>query len=132
MNEVNVVLVDLPIGARGCVMPEADGSFTVYINAAYNHEQRRAIFEHEMRHLLLNHHYSSRSISQAENEASQPQALLNQIEYAARYGLPAAPLLPALPLPKSQAPVRPAAWLAGAAAALRDIRTHLGALNARG
>lgn len=95
MNEVNVVLVDLPADARGCVVPEEDGSFTVYINSIYNQQQRRAIFDHEMRHLLLDHHYSARPLAEVEGEADQSHALLSQIEHAARYGLPAAPLLPA-------------------------------------
>lgn len=155
MNEVNVVLVDLPADARGCVVPEEDGSFTVYINSIYNHEQRRTIFNHEMRHLLLDHHYTARPLAQLESEANQPHALLAQIEHAAQYGLPAAPLLPTPPRPACFAPLpqdapatqlpalppealaiqlpagaNPAPWLLGIATALHDIRIHWDALMA--
>ncbi len=89
MDEINIVLVNLPASVKGCVLPEADGSYTVYINAIYNQEQRKDIFEHEMRHLLYGHHLQQdRNINELELEASEENSMLGAIQRAMLRGLP--------------------------------------------
>lgn len=109
MNEINVVLVDLPPGAKGCVVPEADGSYTVYINARYNAEQQTDIYNHEMKHLLLGHYEAqAKTIAEIENEASTPGLLQSKIEQYSRYGFIPFPR-PAAALPSADLPRPPPA-----------------------
>ncbi len=89
MGEINVVLVDLPAAARGCVLPEADGSYTIYVNGIYNIEQQREIYCHEMTHILDGHtHQHQRPVAEIEHEAQSRSKLVARIHEAEERGLP--------------------------------------------
>ena len=47
-----VRVVDLPVGVGGCVSPNADGTYNVYINACYDRRKQRESYKHEVRHIV--------------------------------------------------------------------------------
>ena len=49
-----VRLVDLPIGIHGFVVPNDDGTFSVYINARDSHVRQRQACRHEKKHIARN------------------------------------------------------------------------------
>lgn len=52
MPEINVVIMDNPFGVKGSVNKNADGSYTIIINAHLNAEQQKEVYLHEMRHII--------------------------------------------------------------------------------
>lgn len=65
-----VRLVELPPTVRGLVVPNDDGTFSVYINALFDEATRRRTLEHELEHLARDHFYAPGSIARQEAEAS--------------------------------------------------------------
>lgn len=51
MGEVIVRVVDLGYGVDGCVFKDADGDYSVYINARNGHSRQLAALEHELKHI---------------------------------------------------------------------------------
>lgn len=104
MADIYVQLLRLPAAVKGCVVPEADGSYTIYLNNLYNDEQLRDIYRHELRHLLHAHLRSPSPLPVLEAEAGAMFPLQGKALAAAQTGyLPPPPLLP-----KSHAPPSPA------------------------
>ncbi len=62
-----VRIVDLPVGVGGCVSPNADGTYNVYINACYNIERQRESYKHELRHIERDDFNSGLPIEQIED-----------------------------------------------------------------
>lgn len=111
MDNISVHLVQLPLAVKGVVSPSADGDYTIYINSLYNDVQRREIYDHEMRHILLGHYAQpDRPVTHQEAEASEATLLKSQIVDATLRGLPGRPLFarPAAPreASRSLAPTR--------------------------
>lgn len=52
-----VRLVPLPIAVRGATLPNDDGSFDVYINAALDRENQKSVLAHELQHIGRDHFY---------------------------------------------------------------------------
>ena len=46
---------DWPDSARGCVTPNDDGSYTIFINGNLNWWERVLTYEHEMKHITGGH-----------------------------------------------------------------------------
>lgn len=68
-NRVFVRLLPLPDTVRGCVRPNDDGTFSVYLNARDDEKMRRETLSHELRHVELGHFYSEKSVAEMELEA---------------------------------------------------------------
>lgn len=50
--DVNIILMDFPKGkGHEMVVPNEDGSYTIFINAALNYESQRAALKHAMSHI---------------------------------------------------------------------------------
>jgi len=64
-----VRVIELPPAVRGVTLPNDDGSFSVYINALYDDETRRAALEHELEHLARDHFYRPGPVAAQEAEA---------------------------------------------------------------
>lgn len=66
-----VVEWNFPNCASGmfCV-DNADGTFTINLNARLTKEQLLAISPHEFRHIILNHFHDDRPVEELEAEAS--------------------------------------------------------------
>lgn len=47
-------VVNLPIGVHGFVVPNDDGTFSVYINARDSHVRQRQACRHEKKHIARN------------------------------------------------------------------------------
>ena len=62
-----VRLVDLPYGVGGCVTPNDDGTFSVYINARCSTGKQRESYKHELRHIERNDFYNGMPIEQIED-----------------------------------------------------------------
>lgn len=52
MDGIIIVIKDMPSGLKGCVSSNADGSYTIFINARLNLEQQQEVYLHELRHIL--------------------------------------------------------------------------------
>ena len=48
---VNCCLADLPCSIPAFVIPIADGSFTIILNARHTHEQHLKSYHHELAHI---------------------------------------------------------------------------------
>lgn len=89
MNEIAIYYENLPPAVRGFVEVDAEGDYSIFINARYNHEQQQEIYAHEMAHILKNHHYRyDDSVQQVESEAEDRAALLRRIKKVESSGLP--------------------------------------------
>ena len=64
-----VRVIELPHAVRGVTVPNDDGTFSVYINAAYDTETQRSTLEHELTHLARDHFYNTAPIGVQEAEA---------------------------------------------------------------
>lgn len=62
-------LVELPVRVEGVTLPNADGSFNIYINSLLSEEKRRHVLEHELRHIEKDHFYLEMSVRQMERQA---------------------------------------------------------------
>ncbi len=89
MDSINLVLANLPVAVKGCAIPELDGSYTIYVNSAYNAEQQLEIYNHEMTHIIEGHHHQElRSVAEVETEARHRAVLVERIKEAEEKGLP--------------------------------------------
>lgn len=52
MGEVTVRVVDMEYGVDGCVFRDADGNYSVYINARNSYEVQQETLKHELKHIL--------------------------------------------------------------------------------
>ncbi len=69
--DVNVRYVTFPQSVEGVTIPNNDGTFDVYINDIFCDEKKKAILEHELKHLHLDHFYIELPIGAIEAEANQ-------------------------------------------------------------
>lgn len=61
-----VRVVDFPVGVHGCVTPNDDGTFSVYINANDTDERQRQTMEHEKGHILSDDFYTGKDVAEIE------------------------------------------------------------------
>ena len=52
--DVNVIIMDLPLPSKETVVPNEDGSYTIFINAKLSAEQRLKSYEHAIKHIEEN------------------------------------------------------------------------------
>ena len=65
-----VRLIDFPTcTSGGMVMPNDDGTFSIYLNARCSHAQNKKSMRHELRHIECDHFYRDIPVEQAEQEA---------------------------------------------------------------
>ena len=65
-----VRLIDFPTCAcGGMVMPNDDGTFSVYINARTSADQQQRAYRHEVSHIEHDDFYRAACIAQIEEEA---------------------------------------------------------------
>ena len=71
-----VHLVPFPPGMYdGAVMPNDDGTFSIYIDSNADDEHRRIALEHELNHIRLDHFYSEKPLDVIEAEADLGQEI---------------------------------------------------------
>ena len=70
-HDVMVVLFRHPGPVAEAVTPNADGTYTVFINADLCAEKRRSAFEHALRHSSAGDFYRAAEIGQIEREARE-------------------------------------------------------------
>ncbi len=61
--------LDFPATVEGVTVPNDDGTFDIYISRHLSDDRRRECLEHELRHINLDHFYSSRPVRDLETEA---------------------------------------------------------------
>lgn len=62
-----VRVIDFPTcTCGGMVMPNDDGTFSVYINAKVSADQQRRAYRHEVNHIENDDFYNGKSIREAE------------------------------------------------------------------
>lgn len=69
MIDYYVRLVSLPTRVEGVTVPNADGSFSVYINSALSEEKRADVLSHELRHIREEHFYLDMPVERMERQA---------------------------------------------------------------
>lgn len=50
--DVNIVFKDFPNYGKEMVIPNEDGSYTIFINSRLNHEQQVKSYYHAMKHIV--------------------------------------------------------------------------------
>lgn len=65
-----VRVLDLPPSVKGLVIPNDDGTFSIFINAIYDTKTQRKTLEHELEHLARDHFYKEQPVALQEAEAS--------------------------------------------------------------
>lgn len=63
-----VRVVPFPVGVKphGMVMPNDDGTFSIYLDARVTHERRKRSCDHEVEHIAENDFYNGKSIEEVE------------------------------------------------------------------
>lgn len=69
-DDVFVRFIPLPIRVKGLVEPNEDGTFSVYINSNLSYFTQQEAYEHELRHIALDHLYVEKDIMDIEAEAN--------------------------------------------------------------
>ena len=69
MDNIIVRFIALPPTIHGVTEMDSEGDYNVYLNANISTEDARKAFEHEMRHIKMNHFYRDISAAEAEREA---------------------------------------------------------------
>ena len=65
-------VVDFPNWAsRMCTVENEDGTYSVYLNGRYTHEQLLRRFPHEIAHMCGNHFQDARGVAELEAEADK-------------------------------------------------------------
>lgn len=67
--EYFVRYLDLPPKVNGVTVPNDDGTFDIYINARHSAEHQADILAHELWHIMQDHFYTGRSVSDCERDA---------------------------------------------------------------
>lgn len=49
-----VISDDMPLGIKGHVNHNIDGSYTIFINAKLTYEEQKEVFNHELQHIKNN------------------------------------------------------------------------------
>lgn len=91
-----VRFLDFPSKVLGVTVPNDDGTFDIYISRHLSDERRQECLRHELRHIMMDHFYSSRQVRDLELEAN---ALSPAPPVGLPSGLPAGLLHPALDIP---------------------------------
>lgn len=66
--DVNVIIMDLPLPSKETVVPNEDGSYTIFINAKLSDEQRLKSYEHAIKHIEEND-FSKTDVQEIEYSA---------------------------------------------------------------
>lgn len=64
-----VRLVTLPVHVEGCVTPNEDGTFDIYLNSLLPSERRQRALCHEIEHINKDHLYDVHPVWVNEQEA---------------------------------------------------------------
>lgn len=51
-NDINVILLDDALGVPGSIWHNADGSYSIFIDARLSLEKQKEVFKHELNHIL--------------------------------------------------------------------------------
>ena len=70
MEAVIVRKVELPSTVKGVVAIDENGDFNVYINSNLMTDVQLKAYEHEARHIMMNHFHSDKDLDHIEREAS--------------------------------------------------------------
>ena len=65
-SEYRVYLVKLPGDVRGAVRLDDDGFASIYINVDLAPKAKKAVFRHEIRHIVNNDHLNTKTIQEVE------------------------------------------------------------------
>lgn len=68
-NYIYVRMITLPDAVRAVTLPNDDGTFDIYINAALPELLQNRALEHELRHIQFEHFYNEDSVTHNEQEA---------------------------------------------------------------
>lgn len=66
--DINVYLVDCDTEIRESVIPNVDGSYTIFINARHSDEQQKIAYLHALKHIYSND-FEKSNVDTIESEA---------------------------------------------------------------
>lgn len=69
MNDFFVRFVALPFAIKGCMLPNDDGTYSIYINSRISTFEQRRTLEHELIHIEQDDLYSLLPIEIIEDNA---------------------------------------------------------------
>ena len=68
-SDIFVRMIPLPVTVPAVVLPNDDGTFDIYINAALPEELQHRALRHELRHINQDHLYNNDPVWLNEQEA---------------------------------------------------------------
>lgn len=69
LSNAYIRLLPLPFHVEGCVLPNEDGSFDIYLNSRLPEECREKALLHELTHIKKDHLYDIHPVWMNEQEA---------------------------------------------------------------
>ena len=69
MGEIIIRMVDLPTRVNGVTVVDENGDYNIYINSKLPSDTLIRVCDHEIAHVIKNHHYDYRLIEAVETEA---------------------------------------------------------------
>lgn len=100
-GEYAIRVMDMPLGAKGCIIYDDDDFANIYLNARYNRETNVASADHEIVHMLEDDIHNTDDIRTVEARASRRTVRLSAIPQLMR-------ARDLLPKPAAVEPARPA------------------------
>lgn len=80
LYDVQIVYVALPSGCDGFLSPRPDGGYTILISTDISEERQRAVYEHELDHILNDDLYKA-SADEAEARCHSVQKIAKQLRH---------------------------------------------------
>lgn len=71
MYEVFTRLIDLPCTINGVTSLDENLDYNIFINARLSAEEQKKAYDHEMRHIRLEHFYTFKSAVECEREVER-------------------------------------------------------------
>lgn len=68
-DDVFIRMVSLPLSVKAVTLPNADGSYDIYVNSSLTLEQRSAVVLHELEHIRHDDFYRPVPVPLAEQQA---------------------------------------------------------------
>ena len=72
MDEISCRIIELPPRVNAVTVVDENGDFNVYVNSRLSREEQVTAYDHERSHIIKNHFYRQKSVSQCEWEAKRP------------------------------------------------------------
>ncbi len=79
MSDIIIRLVELPPKVNGVTIVDENGDNNIYINARLSYDEAMKAIEHEMSHIVKEHHYNDGCVTADEAEVKNDDIKLDKV-----------------------------------------------------